>query len=454
MRKTIHIILSAAVICSCGCFRPAAHAVHIDAPADLDRAPSATQPAPHTGPAELPVIEPPVGKLTLQKALALALIHNPQLKSNALDIRIAEADRLQTSLRPNPELEFVAEEVGAGRRNALEPGETIIALSQLVELGGKRQKRIRVSELETRLAGMDYEARRLDVLTEVHTRFVELLAAQQRVDVMRRIEQLAEKTAATVDAQVDAGRTSPVEKTRAQIQLSDVRIQRRQADQNLDAARRTLAKLWAADASFDEAVGDFETTGLIVSADTMRGWIESNPDIARWAIEIEQRQAAIELEKARGIPDITLGGGVQVFDEPSETAAVFGARIALPLFDANQGGRRAAAYRLARAGLDSQAARLRIETRLVTAHRDAANALTRVEELRDHVLQNAAEVFEAMEEGYRGGKFEYVDLLDAQRTLFDARLQYIDALAEYHTARAELERLVGGDVQQDSSANQ
>ena len=59
----------------------------------------------------------------------------------------------------------------------------------------------------------------------------------------------------------------------------------------------------------------------------------------------------------------------------------------------------------------------------------------------------AVQAFEAAQEGYRQGKFSYLMVLDAQRTLFELKQQYIDTLADYHTSRAALERLVGQSIQ-------
>lgn len=448
--KVILLFCTAAAFCLCGCSGPAEPAsTRIAVVTPESRTPHAVSQLSTATVSSDTIIEP-VGDLTLQTALALALLHNPQLKSSALDIRIAEADRLQASLPPNPELEFEAEEVGAGSRAALRPGDTIIALSQLVELGGKRQKRTTVGNLETQLAAMDYEARRLDVLSEVHTRFVDLLAAQRQLELMTRLEHLAGEALEIVEAQVEGGRDSHLETKRAKIQVSEVRMQRIAAERDLDVARKTLAALWSADEpQFDKAAGNLDATHRIAPLETLRTRMDNNPDLARWSVEMEQRRAAIALEKARAIPDVTLGGGIQFLDENSQTAAVFGARVALPLFDANQGGRRAAAHRLARANLDAEAARITIATGLAKAHRDSANALTRVEELKHCVLQNAQEVFEAVEQGYRSGKFAYIDLLDSQRTLFEVQLQYVAALTDYHKARAELERLIGGPATDD-----
>ena len=61
---------------------------------------------------EAPGIAEPTGVITLRKALALALMHNPELKAFSWDVRISEARQLQASLWTNPELEVEVGEVG------------------------------------------------------------------------------------------------------------------------------------------------------------------------------------------------------------------------------------------------------------------------------------------------------------------------------------------------------
>jgi cobalt-zinc-cadmium efflux system outer membrane protein len=58
-------------------------------------------------------------------------------------------------------------------------------------------------------------------------------------------------------------------------------------------------------------------------------------------------------------------------------------------------------------------------------------------------MPGAETAFEAAQIGYRQGKFDYLEVLDAQRTLFSSRTRYIQALAEYNRAVAEVERLIG-----------
>ena len=66
--------------------------------------------------------------------------------------------------------------------------------------------------------------------------------------------------------------------------------------------------------------------------------------------------------------------------------------------------------------------------------------------LRSAVLPGSQQTFEAVSEGYRLGRFGYLDVLDSQRTLIGAGSQYLRALSDYHKAIANVERLIGAPL--------
>ncbi|XHC26941.1 TolC family protein [Phycisphaerales bacterium ac7] len=122
-------------------------------------------------------------QLTLRQALAAALVRNPRLRSLAWEPRIAEARRLQAGLSPNPSVGIEVEDfAGSGSLSGFDSAETTIAFSQLLELGGKRDRRVRVAEGQWTVSALDYEAQRLAVLTDTASRFVRVLELQQRVE--------------------------------------------------------------------------------------------------------------------------------------------------------------------------------------------------------------------------------------------------------------------------------
>ncbi len=75
-------------------------------------------------------------------------------------------------------------------------------------------------------------------------------------------------------------------------------------------------------------------------------------------------------------------------------------------------------------------------------------AYNEAQALKNEVLREAESAYESIFEGYREGKFSLLDVLDAQRTVFDADSQYVQALKSYHFSLADVERLTGTPVQE------
>jgi cobalt-zinc-cadmium efflux system outer membrane protein len=117
--------------------------------------------------------------------------------------------------------------------------------------------------------------------------------------------------------------------------------------------------------------------------------------------------------------------------------------VPLPVFDRNQGNRLEARYRLAKAEEEQRSATVQAHAALGEAYAALAAAYAAATALKHDALPGAQSAFDATSEGYRQGKFGFLDVLDAQRTLFEVRGQYIEALATYHQAVADVERLIG-----------
>ena len=355
---------------------------------------------------------------------------------------------MQASLLPNPEIEVEVEEAGGtGERSGFDSAQTTIALGQLIELADKPRKRTKLASLEKQLAGWDYEAKRLDVLTESTKAYIEVLGAQQQVKLAEQLMEISEKLVASVDHRVKAGKDSPVEKTKSEIVLARASIQNRKARQNLEFTRKQLAAAWGSKAvTFDSVTGRLDVVYPLPPIDTLLELTAQNPDVARWAVEIDRRKADLELEKANSITDPAVFGGIQRFNDTDDNAVVFGLSIPLPVTNRNQGNILAASHNLAKVREQQRQAETLIYTNLNNSYTTLSNAYTEATDMKNKVLQGAKESFNATVEAYREGKVDYLALLDAQRTLFEAEAQYIDALVSYHKAKADIERLIGQEI--------
>lgn len=408
-------------------------------------------------PAPPPPIEEPSGELALRQALALALARNPELATFSWDVRIGEARQLQAGLYPNPEAGVEVENVaGSGEFRGTREAETTLQLSQLILLGGKRAKAIEEARLSRDLAAWDYETVRLDVFSRTANDFVEVLAAQQRLTLTEELVRFAEQVVQAVQERVKAAKSSTVELTRAKVALDLARIDRDQAQRALTAARQRLSADWGnPQPKFEAVVGNLRDLPNVPSLEQLNQRLDKNPELARWATEFEQRRAALKLEKSRAIPNLTAGVGYRRLSGPEDNALLGIISIPLPLFNRNQGNIREAEYRLARAGEEQRAAEVRVQTALGQAWQSYDSARATLESLRSNVLPGAQEAYETASQYYQQGRFSFLDVLDAQRTLFAARAQEIQALSDYQKAVNEIERLAGealGDFSSNSTA--
>ena len=384
-------------------------------------------------------VEEPTGPLALRDAISLALRSHPELAVSGWEVLVGQARVVQAGLTPNPEFE--------SEQEGIPDGETTLSIGQLVELGGKRGKRRQVAMLERDLAGWDYEAKRLDVYTGVAKAFTEVLAAQEQVTLSERLVELARHVSETVAEQTRAGKVSPIEQIRADVDLASAEIQLRSAEVEEAAARKRLAATWgSSEAHFDRVEGPYGEVTRIPSAEQLTERVSQSPEIARWTVEMAQREASLRLERANRIPDVEIAGGWLHNSETGENAAVASISLPMPLFDRNQGAILEAERDQAKARDERRVSELAVRSALADAYHAIQAAYEEVSRLRADVIPGAQRALDALLEGYANGKFELLEVLDARRTLVEAQTNEVSALLRYHQAVTDIERLIGAPL--------
>ncbi|MGY2270758.1 MULTISPECIES: TolC family protein [Pseudomonas] len=376
--------------------------------------------------------------LTLDSALQTAFANNPELAAAQWDIDIAQGGRQQAGLIPNPVASWDVEDTRRDSRT------TSIKISQALELGGKRGARIDVASRAQDAAALTLEQRRNTLRAEVIDNYYGASRAQERLDLAQRSMTVAERGLVVANGRVTAGKASPVEATRAQVQLSEIRLELDRAQIGLtDAYRRLAASTGSAAPNFQAVATQNPSTPTVPSATQLLARLEQTAELRLAELSILQNEASVGLEKAQRIPDLDVSIGSQYDASVRERVNLVGVSMPIPLFNRNQGNVLAATRRAdqARDLRNATELRLRTETRQALDLWQSAN--TEVRAFNQQILPAAQSAVDSATRGFEMGKFSFLDVLDAQRTLIAARTQYLNATAQATDAWVRIERIYG-----------
>ncbi len=394
-----------------------------------------------------PLIQP-TGDLSLRQAVVLTLKNNPELATYAWTIRAREIDQIKAGLSPNPEAGIELENfAGSGELSGLSSAETTISLSQLVELGDKRMKRLQLASTDRDLARWDYEVKRIDLLSQIAIAYADVLADQEKLAVTKEIKKLAEEIYQTVKKRVKAGKVSPLEEIKARVELSKSKLNQINAERQLAISKQILVTGWGGtDVTFNKVQGDFYSISPLPQLATIADRINNNPEMARWATELSRHENAINLAQADTIPDIIVSAGIRRLNETDDIAAIAGISIPLYIFDKRQTGVQLSELDLNRSSKQQQVTETKLRSSLLITYQRLKIFDHEVTTLNDEILPSAKQAFDAATKIYRLGKLDLLSLLDAQRTYFETRQQLIASIKEYHQVVISIERLTGSSL--------
>lgn len=376
--------------------------------------------------------------ITLAEAQALALTQNPDLAHARLELQALQGAEAQAGARPNPELGVLLEDTRAATRT------TTVQLSQAIELGGKRAARQAAAAQAREQAAVALAARQADVRAAVATAFFELLGAEAQRQLAEAGVKLAQDAAGAADERLQAGKVPPLEVAKARVAEAQARAELAQALSEGQLARARLAALWGqGPQAVTHAEGDAGALPAQPSEAQLAAWLADAPALQIARLDIARRQALTDGERARRTPDVTVTVGAKRDAELGRTQAVIGFSLPLPLADRNQGSLLEALRRedQAREALTATSLKLQADVAAAAERLRASREQARL--LADDALPVAQTAYDTALKGYELGKFAFLDVLDAQRSLVQLRRQQLQHTADAHRAAADLARLLG-----------
>lgn len=376
--------------------------------------------------------------ITLDRAVIMALQSNPEIAGAMHEVDASKGIRQQAGAIPNPELSYLVEDLSKEMRT------TTIQITQPLELGGKRSARIRAAERGFDLANTSLQAKKLDVRNQVVVAFYAALNAQERSVLAQESVLIADRALTIAAKRVSAGKASPLDESKARVARAAARVELSQATSELASSRERLAATWGArQADFDRVDGSISSLPIVPKRSSLTERLRQSTEILRAQIEVERRQALVNVERSKRIGDLALTIGNKRDETMARNQTVVGFSVPLPLFDRNQGNLQEAVGRYDQAQDELRATEVRVHNELSQAYQRLLAACEEARLYETEVVPDATSAYNAATKGFEYGKFAFIDVLDAQRTLFQAKSQYLRALSEAHIAAADIERLVG-----------
>lgn len=378
--------------------------------------------------------------ISLRDALLRAAAFDPSVPASQARLDAAEAGLRQAGVRPNPTVGVDLENfAGTGRMSLLDRSEATLYYQQTLERGGKREARTDVARAEIMLAVSRGDVRALDLLAQVQTAWIEALANQTQVSVAEQRLEIALRLERGVGRRVAAARDPLFTGERARTAVAQARIALDQAIEAARNARAALAAYWGGSSDFTLDTTPFFTLDL-----TAPPPLGNTPDLLLLVAERDVASARIQFERSRSVQDPTVRGGVRYFGDGNEAAVVVGGSIPLGRYDTNKGAVEQARALKVAAERDLDVARIEREREIarLTARRSAA--ASEIARIDAEVLPSADRAVRLVRDGFNqgGGAFTYMEVVEAERAIIDARARRIELLRSIHLGDVRLDRIL------------
>ena len=384
-----------------------------------------------------------VRDVTITEAVDIFLKQNLQLVAARYDIRAAEAEKITAKLRPNPEFGFESSGLPVNFNGPWLQQQTFdYTISQDLELGGKRKKRITVAEANVALANAQFENAVWQMTNDVKRKFYTVLLNRSLLDLAHENQKTFESIVDHTRDVFRAGEISGLDLQRLEVEKLNFDTDVANAERDYEIAKRELRLVLGG----DYRTAEFDAAGTIeyyreydISLSDLRDKaIAARPDLRVAKVAEQAADANITLQDAQRIPNLTITGGIsQIIAGGSNFT--FGVGITLPVSDRNQGER-------AKALIDKQRAQNAeaVVTNQIFSDVDKAVIAVnlqrrRVDLFKNGVLKKVTDIQTSSEAALKAGENSVLELLDSIRTRRETLAAFYQAIFDYQSALLDVE---------------
>ena len=380
------------------------------------------------------------GALTLHDLEQIALESNPTLVQAGMAVQAAEGRYVQAGLCPNPEMVYIADEMGNDGTEGLQG----MGVGQEIVTNRKLRLGRAVASHEVQQARHGLEAQRWRVLNDVRAGYYQVLLAQRMIELNQELVRIGQEGVDLTAKALEQGEVSRADVLQARIEAETAGLGLVEAQNRHRAAwQRLAAVLGQPEKEPQPLAGQLEEDlPEFTWDDTLREILARSPELARARAGVERARCELALAYAERKPNFVVEGAAKYDTGSYFTVADVAVVVPLPLFNRNQGNIMGAQAGLIAAEREVRRVELELQDRLADAFEQYANARQHVQTYTDTILPDARQSLDLIGAGYREGEFGYLELLTAQRTFFDVNLNYLNSLGQLWAQTVELEGLL------------
>jgi len=395
-------------------------------------------------PAPLPPPNVPAGPaaLSLADLLQMTLDRNPRLAQAAFAIDAARGRALQAGLYPNPTVSVTGDELGD---RTGPPGIwTAPMVSQEIVVGHKLELSRSAAHREVDQATLALIAERFNRFTAVRQSYFEVLTLQRRLTILETLAQLGKQSVQQTGRLLEAKQVARMDLLQLEVELERYAAEREATRRELPAAfRRLAASVGRAELPVAPLLGSLDSPVPDYDLDqAQRDMIEVHPDMHAARIGVDRARLLVQRARVEAIPNVTVGAGYTRQSQNQSNDWAIGVSVPVPLWNRNQGNVAAAEAQVGYAVQQVTRVENELTERLAIAYAGYASARERAERFHSAILPRARETNKLALEAYKGGQFEYLRVLEAQRTVAQADLEYNRALGETWRSASEIAGLL------------
>jgi cobalt-zinc-cadmium efflux system outer membrane protein len=345
---------------------------------------------------------------------------------------------------PNPTLEGTVGQ-GFARTGPGSRFEWSVALNLPLGWIAQRGSTIAAAEAEVNVAESERKALRRDVLVQLSTLFWNLSYEQERVRSLESLQADTGELVQTVRRRVEKGEIRPVDTIRVEIELEKVTSEVEAARASLTARQHEVGVWLGAPkgVSIAAEVGTEELPATISLDDALARARSSHPAVEAARARTRSLAAAVDVEKRARVPAVS-ATGFAGFEFDRRTFGV-GLSVGLPLWNWNSGRIAQAEARLAAGRMAADATARELETRVIEAEAACRASAATAARFRQNILPRSEASAKIMERTYQLGEAGLLELIDARRTLLEARRLYLSARSQAQIDCNRLGAMVGKD---------